>query len=273
MVVPPIGPVGLAALALLAAVLVAVVCYGLAELRLAYYVLRSEPNSALDATRGGPIELRGTATRAGGLLRSPFTETPCLAYEYAVEEERQSKNGRSWTTIASGDEAVRFRLDDGSASVLIEPPGADFRLEEHARIDVDGGTAPPDPIRRFVDRTPDVDCQNTSLDLRLFELRTGKDRRFRERILEPGEDVHVLGTARYEPDTSRAAGSVNAAVGIDEQVLSDSHWLRLRHQLFGYPFVISDHTERALGTHAGLRGAAALGAAVAAIAIAVLWLG
>ncbi|MFC4543040.1 E3 ubiquitin ligase family protein [Halosolutus amylolyticus] len=271
MVAPSPSPVALVGLVVVAAGTLLALVYGVRELRLASHVLRSRPDAVLDAPDGGPIQLRGTAKPAGGRVRSPFTDTSCLASEYVVEEARDSKHGRSWTTIASGERYVPFRLDDGSGSVLIEPPGADFRLEEHARIDVDGGRAPPEPIRAFIDRTEDVDSQNRRLDLRLFELRTGTDRRFRERVLEPGEEILVLGTARYDTTVSRRSGEVNAAVGIDERVLSDSRWIRLRHRLFGYPFVVSDSTERRLGLRAGLRGGGAVVAAVAVIGLAIAW--
>ncbi|AEH36760.1 GIDE domain-containing protein [Halopiger xanaduensis] len=267
--VPPLDPFALGLLALAVAVSMVALGYGIAELRLAVLVFRSQPDSVLETPGGGPVELRGTAEPAGGVLRAPFTEAPCLAYEYVVEEERDSKNGRHWATIASGDEYVPFRLDDGSGSVLIEPPGADFRLATDDRIEVDGGTEPPAPIARFIDRTEAVDSENTSIDLHVFELRTGRDRRFVERRLEPGETVHVLGTARYDPSPSRAAGDVNAAVGIDERALSASRWLRLRHRLFGHPFVISDSSERWLGVRAGAVGLAATLVGVAALGFAI----
>ncbi|WP_265108794.1 E3 ubiquitin ligase family protein [Halosolutus halophilus] len=272
MAVPSIGPLTLVALLIVAAGALLALVYGVRELRLASRVLRSRPDAVLDAPNGGSIQLRGTARPERGRLRSPFTDTACLAYEYVVEEARDSKHGRSWTTIASGDRYVPFRLADGSGSVLIEPPGADFRLEEHARIAVDGGSRPPAPIREFIDRTEEVDSQNRRLDLRLFELRTGTDRRFRERVLEPGEEIHVLGTARYDTTASRRSGEVNAAVGIDERVLADSRWVRLRHRLFGYPFVVSDSTERRLGFRAGLRGGGTVVAAIAASGLAIAWL-
>lgn len=276
MVTTQFDPVSLGILAIAAAVALGCLAYGVAELRLANAVLRSRPDSVLETTDGGPVELRGTAEPASGVVRSPFTETPCLAYEYVVEEKRQSnsKHGTStnWVTIASGDEYVPFSLDDGSDSVLIEPPGADFRLGEDDRIDVDGGTAPPDPIANFIERTDDVDCQNDSLDLRLFELKTGRDRRFRERRLDVGAAVHVLGTARYDTTVSRSAGQVNAAVGLDEAARAGSRWLRLRHRVFGQPFVISDSTERALGLRAGAIGIGAvlIGAIALVVAIAVV---
>ena len=261
---PALDPIAIGILVLGSLASLGLLLYGVAELRLANYVLRSEPDSVLETTRGGPVELRGTAAPAVGTVRSPFTETPCLAYEYVVEEERESKNGADWTTVASGDEYRPFYLDDGSGSVLIEPPGADFRLEEDARIDVDGGTEPPAPIADFIARTDDVDCQNTSLDLRVFELETGNDRRFRERRLEVGAEVHVLGTARYDTTVSRKAGQVNAAVGAGEAATDARLGRRLRHRLLGYPFVVSDRTERGLGLRAGAIGLASIAAAALA---------
>ncbi|GAB3019408.1 E3 ubiquitin ligase family protein [Natronobiforma cellulositropha] len=256
------------------AALVALVCllYGVRELQLANHVLRSTPHSVLETTRGGPVELRGKATPATGVLRSPLTDTPCLAYEYEVEEEYSTKNGSSWRTIDSGDRSVPFRLEDDSGSVLIEAPLASFRLERDARIRVDGGTTPPEAIRRYIERTEDVDCQDSSVDFGLFEMRTGSDRRFSERRLDVGAEVHVLGTARYDTTVSKNAGEVNAVVGEDEAVFSESRWERLRYRLLGYPFVVSDRSERALGLQAATYGLLSILAGVVVLAVATVFL-
>ncbi|WP_440770714.1 GIDE domain-containing protein [Natronorubrum sp. DTA28] len=265
-----LDPLSVVVLAIGGVIALGCLWYGIAELRLANRVLRSRPDSVLDTPNGGRVELRGTATAAGRLVRSPFTDTPCLAYSYGVEERRDSNNGTSWATIASGDDSVPFRLEDETGSVLIEPPGADFRLRNATRIDVDGGTEPPPRVARYIEDSEDVDCQNSVVDLRLFELKTGTDRRFREWILEPGDEIHVLGVARYDTTVSRDAGQVNAAVGIDEAALSESPLLRLRHHLFGDPFVISDSTERRLGLRAGAYGLGAVILAVVSVTVAVL---
>ncbi|WP_255168636.1 E3 ubiquitin ligase family protein [Natrononativus amylolyticus] len=247
-------PVAVALLAVIGLVALFPLLYGVRELRLANHVLRSRPHSVLEATNGGPVELRGTAEPAGRTLRGPLSGARCLAYEYEVREKRQSKNGHSWKTIDSGEARVPFRLNDGSGSVLIEPPGADVRLHGGDRLDVDGGTAPPDSIQAFIDENEAVDCQNSAIDLRLFELRTGTDRRFVERRLEIGEEVHVLGTARHDTTVATATGQVNAAVGVGEAALSSSPVTRLWYRLNGYPFVISDRSERGLGLRAGAAG-------------------
>lgn len=252
----------------------ALVClfYGFRELQLANHVLRSRPNSVLETTRGGPVELRGVAKPVDGVvLRSPFTDTPCLAYEYEVEEEYSTKNGTSWRTIDSGDRYLPFRLEDDSGSVLVEPPRASYRLALAERIKVDGGKTPPAQIQRFIDATDDVDCENSSLDLGVFELRTGSNRRFLERRLDVGEEVHVLGTARHDTTVSRSAGEVNAVVGVGDATFDDDRWVRLRHRLFGYPFIVSDQSERSLGLKAAALGTGAIVVGVILFAVATLW--
>lgn len=257
--------------AVVAAFAAALAWYGFRECRLAYLVLRSNPNDVLEATDGGPIELEGVARPVGDVVRSPFTDTPALVYEYEVEERHETQHGSSWQTIDSGERFVPFLLEDDTGAVLIEPPGASFRLEAET-IEVKGGTAPPEQIQRFIDETEAVDDQNTSVDLRVLELRTGDDRRFVERRLEPGEGVYVIGTARYDTSVSRLSGQVNAAVGIDEAALSASRWIRLRHRLLGTPFVVSDRDPRSLGLRAGAAGVGALVAAVLAIGFAAFLL-
>lgn len=267
----PVGPVGIGLVALIEAISILALAYGLRELRLAWLVLRSRPVDVLETTRGGPVELRGTARPARGVVESPFTETACLAYEYAVEEERNTENGRTWETIDSGEGYVPFRLEDDSGSVLIEPPGASLRLSRERRIDVEGGARPPEPIRRFVEREDDVDSEESTLNLGPLELKTGRDRRYVERRLDVGEEVHVLGTARYDTTASKRAGDVNAVVGVDEAVLSESRWVRIRHRLFGHPFVISDRSERWLGIRAAGYGAGAILGGVVLGGLAALW--
>lgn len=247
--------------------------FGLSELRLAHRILRSGTDSVLETPNGGSVELRGRVEPTGRPLEAPFTGTPCIAYEYAVEEERSSKNGSSWTTVSSGAAYVPFRLDDGSGSVLVEPPGGDFRLERDARIRVDGGTEPPARIRSYIDRNGDLDSANTSLDLGPLSLRTGSNRRFVERRLDVGDEAHVLGHARYDTGAATGAGQVNAAVGVPEAALASSPSRRLRHRLFGSPFVISDRSERRLGLYAFGLGLVVVLAAIGALAGASLLVG
>ena len=253
----PASPLVFVFVALFTLICAVALALGLRELRLAWRVLGNEPDSVLDAPDGGWVELVGTAQSDGGTIRSPFTDSECLVHEYEVEERRHDQHGPSWTTIATGRQSVPFRIEDDTGSARVEPPGADLRLSRERRITVDGGDRPPDPIARFIEADDRVDDQERSIDLRVIELETGKDRRFTERRLDVGEEVHVLGTARFDTTAGRRSGEVNAVVGLDEAALSGGRLRWYRHRLFGAPFLISDTGQRGTARRVALVGAAA----------------
>ncbi|SIR25489.1 E3 Ubiquitin ligase [Haladaptatus litoreus] len=190
--------------------------YGTKDLRTAYRILTNDPNDVQSLGDGAPVEVEGTAQAESGVLQSPFTGTDCLAYEYEVQEERNSKNGRHWRTIDSGRNHVPFRIEDETASALVDPRGADFRFKSERSIDVRGGNKPPERVREFIAANKDVDSEDRTLDLKLFELKTGKDRKYIEKRLDLGESVHVLGEARYDSMAGSEAGEVNIVIGHGE---------------------------------------------------------
>lgn len=160
-----------------------------------------------------------------------------------------------------------FRLADETGRVHVDPAGADLSLSSERAIDVEGGTEPPERIARYIRTDDRVDDQNRRLDLRLFELKTGRDRKFVERRLDVGGPVHVLGVARYDPDAATASRDVNAVVGAPSTAASPNRWRRLRTRLFGPRFVISDTTERGAGLRVAVPGLAATVAGAAVLAI------
>ena len=224
-----------------------VLLWGLWELRLAYRIYADEPVSVMETTAGGSVEVTGTVTPADGVLEAPFTETSCVAYEYAVEEKRtrSSSAGKrtttrtEWTEVDSGSRVAPFRLEDDTGRVLVDPAGADLRLSAEGAIRVRGGEIPPEPIASFVRENEAVSDENRSIGIGPLEFATGRDRRYRERRLDVGEIGHVLGTARFDTAASQEAGDVTAVIGAAEPSGEErSAWVR--HRLFGPPFLIAD---------------------------------
>ncbi|MFC6903868.1 GIDE domain-containing protein [Halalkalicoccus tibetensis] len=202
----------------------------------------------------GTIELHGTARVAEELLEGPFTGEDCLFVETVVEEYESGQHGGSWTEVDSVTQSVPFVLADDSGSVLVDPRLADVRIgADTERVEVDGGSAPPERVQRYIEANDAVSCENSRLDLRLFSVATGSDRRYVERRLRPGGEVYVLGRAR--PASGRA-GSVNAVVGHGE----------------GAPFLIGDGSPRRVGFRALRTGGLYLlpGLFVAVVALFVL---
>ena len=206
---------------------VAVLAYGLREGLLGYRLHATDPTPIRDlANVSGPVEVAGTARVHDGTVAAPLTGTPCLAYEWAVTERRRDSDGdTTWTTIASGNAATPFRVDDGVASVLVDPTTADLRLAEAREIRVGSGERPPDAVRAFVEREPDVDPEFREFSVGPFDLSSGNARRYRESRLDPDEPVYVYGTTTYAPGESREVGQVNARIE------------------GGRPFVVADGTE------------------------------
>ncbi|MFP8956015.1 GIDE domain-containing protein [Natrialbaceae archaeon A-CW3] len=236
--------VALLALGLIAAI--AFLVYGLWELRLAYRIYANDPDTVLDATNGGSVELAGTVAIEEDVLESPFTHTDCVAFSYTIEERRSSSSNKGsntkWVDIDSGTYWVPFRLDDQSGSVLVDPSGARFRLSRNSSIRVTGGDDPPEPIAQFIASNEDISDENTSLSLGPLEMSTGRTRRYRERRLDVGAPVHVLGTARHDSTVSRDVGQVNAAIEASKPA-SDGWISWIRHRVFGPPFVVFDVSE------------------------------
>jgi hypothetical protein len=215
--------------------------YGVLSLRNAYRVVRNDPKEAYQARSAGPFEIEGTAKSHEEYVRAPFTDAHCLVCQWKVEEYRHSGKNSHWSTIDEGTWWVPFRVEDDTGAVLVEPGGAKFSLGDSGSIHVDGGTAPPETIRQFIDANEKVDSENRQLDLKLFSLRTGNDRRYTERRLDIGEPVHVLGYARPDPD--REFGSrLYAIVGAPAHQRSGFVG-RLFDRLVGPLFLISDTTE------------------------------
>lgn len=198
------------------------------ELRTVYHILSNDPIPIRDLpSRSGPVEIEGTAAVDDDHdpVRSIFTESQCLAYDYEVEEYRSSGKNSSWHTLDSGSEAVPFVVEDDTGAVRVSPDNAEFRFEDHT-LRIEGGQEPPERIRAYIERTDAVDPQDKSLDVVVTELDYGNDQRFTERRLDPGEDVYVYGTVGSGPGGEWGSRLVDAVIedgpGIPEFVVSDT---------------------------------------------------
>lgn len=187
--------------------------FSAARLRPAYHVYRGETQDIVEVERmDGPVELEGTATTVDRTLSAPITGTECLAYEYEVQEYKSSGKSSSWRTVDQGSAAVPFRLEDRTASVVVDAVGAEPVLSTDWRTKVQGGEPEPEPVAEFLAAHADLDSQNRSVDIGITELATGNDRRYYERRLHPDEDAYVLGQTTYDVDARETMRDVSAVV-------------------------------------------------------------
>jgi hypothetical protein len=176
----------------------------------------------------GTAEIKGTAHPAEGAttVQSPITGTEALAARVEVEEwESSGEGGGSWETKHETQTAVPIVVDDGTDEVRVELPAAgEFDLEQ-TRTEVGSGDEPPTEIKQYLESTPEID-EATRHDI--GPLSIGERRRYSEGVIEPGEEVYVLGGAREEE-----AGWGERAYAVDEPAESGH-------------FILSDKSEETL---------------------------
>jgi len=205
---------------------VVVLVLATALLRDAGRVYGEEPSAVVEATRGGPIELAGTAEVANETLTGEFSGEECVAFHYEVGQRDQDRE-RGFRTIEEGNRGVPFHLRDDTGTVLVDPVGATLTFDEETVETFLSDETPPARIRMFIE---DVD----------------EPRRYAEQRLEVGATAHVVGTARPPDDPPAELGDVDAVVGapdVGSGSLAGS-WMR---RIAGQPFVIGDGARSATG--------------------------
>jgi hypothetical protein len=283
---------------------VAIVLLGLIALRagvrslLRYYRLRSPASSIISIPDAGPIEVSGVARpRDDPPVRSPFTDTPCVVCRSTVEAHSPNYltdahsidvadfvTPEEWRTVYDETTASPFYVDDGTASVLVDPEGADLRLTTHeTTVRVDDPLS--DPIRVFVESAYAAGDAKWAKRLvegedgsRLDALAAGLELigptewRFVEERLDVGNPVHVEGVASPRRTTTDEVGVVHAVVGGSDRRLADGSGgegrvdRRSRNR-----FVISDETEAGVEDDLIASAVLELGAGIAILGVGVLY--
>src|SRR5881409_2538250 len=96
-------------------------------------LLENVPTSRIRSVAMGFAELAGRAKNRTPLA-APFSDIPCVYYRFLVEEERQGRRGREWTTIDQGQSSDPFYLQDETGALLVDPSGAEAVLERRVAL-------------------------------------------------------------------------------------------------------------------------------------------
>jgi hypothetical protein len=190
-----------------------------AVLRIQRVPVRSVPD---ELGRSVVLSGRARTPASGETLRGPVSGSDALVVEHAVDERRADDGYSTWHRVDDRRASVPFVLDDGTASVRVDPRTATLSLGTDDAVHVAAGEAVPDRLRGST-TDPDADADPRPLDRDAVTLTADRARRFTERRLRPDDDVTVVG--RPTP-TLGGDGAVNAIV--------DS----------GNPFVVADATPR-----------------------------
>jgi hypothetical protein len=212
-------------------------------------LIRDTPTARIRSMPMGLVELCGQAEPRSELA-APFSGRPCAYWE--VDVSTRSKN--SWSVVHREASGHPFYLRDETGLALVHPAGATvhvgFQVEEECL-----GASLPDVYAEYLrERHP---VAGTMWRMGLL--------RFRERVLEAGQRVYVLGTATPRPQS--------VAVSTDDtlEMTGTDGWRARRVQSLDpevravvrrgeneRTYIISQQSERDLSTQLGLQAVAGM---------------
>lgn len=164
-------------------------------------LIRNTPTARIRSMAMGLVEVSGTVLPRSRTV-APFSGRPCVWWGVEVQTlANKSKSGtRSWHTVHRADSGRPFYLRDETGTALVYPQGADCKVAFDV-VEETGGLGLPQMYTDFME----------AQGLAMRHLWSVGPMRFRERRLEEGRAVYVLGRA-----TPR---SIAHTVSISEEAL------------------------------------------------------
>jgi hypothetical protein len=225
------------------------VYHGVRSLRL-QRLIRDTPTAKVRSLAMGLVELQG-ALRGRSRTRAPFTDRDCVWWEVVLQTLRQSNKGvRQWHTVHRECSGHPFFIDDGTGTALVYPQEADVRAGDVVAEETHGFGV-PEPYAGYMQ----------SRELGMRHLWSVGPMRFRERVLEEGRAVYVLGRAGPRPravevsmDEEALEATGTDAIGARHVREHDSRCMAVIRKGRRDPaLLISDRSEKSMTMEYGLK--------------------
>jgi E3 ubiquitin ligase len=209
-------------------------------------LIENTPTARIRSMAMGLVEVRGRP-QARSTMIAPFSGHPCAYWQVDISVRGRNK---SWSVIHRNASGNPFYLEDDTGSALVYPEGAVCRIRYGTEEEC-FGLQPPSPYAEYLHDHGSI----MTAAARLSMLR------FRERTIEDGMELFVLGTA--EPRAN--AFSVTEATGTDGDAglgadvrhrLDHDHVAVIRQGENEGTFIISQEGERDLTTVMRIKAAA-----------------
>jgi len=206
-------------------------------------LIRNTPTAKIRSMAMGLVEVTGTVVPRSRIV-APFSGRACAYWEVDVSSRGKS----NYTVIHRNRSGHPFYLRDATGIALVYPGGAELKINFGTSEDC-LGVSLPDCYASYL-------AENGGIGLTLAR---GGTLRFRERVLEEGQIVYVLGTAT--PRATVQTITELAATGTDDA--APNRVQTLDHDVSGVirqgtnerTFLISQQPESqvafGLGLHAG----------------------
>jgi len=208
-------------------------------------LIQNTPASRIRSMAMGLVEVNGRVS-ARSSVTAPFSGRPCAYWEVDI-----SVNSRrnAWSVVHRNASGHPFYLSDDTGTALVYPQGSQCKIQYQLQEDCSGLSLP--------------DCYSDYIreqHLGMSPLWRMGTLRFRERLLEEGEQVYVLGSATPRSHAIAISdGDEIAATGTD-----DAHLHRvaapaiepsavIRRGETETTFIVSQQSERDLTTQLDLR--------------------
>jgi len=142
-------------------------------------LIQDTPTALIRSAPQSYIELCGMAElMAGDPIFAPASRRPCVWYDYAIHRRERRNDRWEWVKIEDGRSDELFLLSDTSGSCAVDPDGAVVLTR---RDDTWYGRA----------RIPGRYAKRGALDY--LGLHRAGTYRYRERLIEPGGPLYVIG--------------------------------------------------------------------------------
>lgn len=230
-------------------------------------LIQDTPTAKVRSMAMGLVELNGMAHGRSSAM-APFSGRECVYWQ--VDISVPARRG-SWRVVHRNSSGQPFYLDDGTGTALVFPKGAECNLRHGVEEVAHGLSLPPCYAEYLREHRGTLSTFG-----RLSTLR------FRERVLEEGQNLYVLGTAMPRAhEVVISDGEALAATGTDGP--EALHQRRLRERDAGVrgvvrqgdrerTFILSQDSERSLTFGLGIHSALLMvGGPIATIAGLWIW--
>lgn len=163
-------------------------------------LIADTPTAKVRSLAMGLVEVQGKVC-ARSRVTTPFTNQACAWWEIELQTLRQSGKGvKHWNTVYREQSGNPFYLDDGTGTAMVYPQGAKVSAGDVVHEET-MGLGVPEPYATFM----------AGRQLGMRHIWSMGAMRFRERRLEEGRSIYVLGRANPKPHA--------VPVSMDDEVL------------------------------------------------------
>jgi hypothetical protein len=221
--------------------------------------IENTPTSKVDAAAVGLVELYGKALCDGEMV-SPISGERCAYWRIKADYYRSGKHG-GWREIFKRDSTSRFRVEDETGSMLVDPKGATVEIPLDHRY------------QGYISGKGFFGVEHEKLDARALKFIDSLDERGKRSFMNHDkEDVRIFEHFIADEDLVYVLGDAQPLEGATSAKAHENLIVRKRDIMY-----ISDSAEKTIvesmrgGMMWAIFGGVGLSIACAAIIILVFW--